>query len=185
MENYIRKLEKKVKFSAVKSKNKKTGKKIDTTNWKEFNVSKLFEITGTKTTPLFDLETTYGYGQFPYVTTRATNNSVAGFYSHSTEKGNVLVADSAVTGFVSYQATDFTASDHVELLKPKFKMNKHTALFLRTVFMKGSYKYDYGRKFNQNRIKDTNLLLPATKDGSPDWQYMENYIKSLPYSHYI
>lgn len=25
------------------------------------------------------------------------------------------------------------------------------------------------------------IKLPATSDGEPDWQWMENYIKSLPY----
>ncbi|MDR1543235.1 MAG: restriction endonuclease subunit S, partial [Prevotellaceae bacterium] len=154
-------------------------------NWKEFEVCRLFDVSGTKTTPLYDLETMYGQGEFPYVTTRATNNGIAGYYDHKTEQGNVLVADSAVVGYVSYQAEDFTASDHVELLKPKFELNKYTALFLRTVLMKGSYKYAYGRKFNQDRIRATKLLLPAISETQPDWDFMENYIKSLPYADNI
>ena len=167
------------------TKNEKNSIPLDFSNWKEFETSTLFDVTGTKTTPLYDLETMYGQGEFPYVTTRATNNGIAGYYDHKTERGNVLVADSAVVGYVSYQAEDFTASDHVELLKPKFELNKHIALFLRTVLMKGSYKYAYGRKFNQDRIRATKLLLPAISDKHPDWQFMENYIKSLPYADNI
>ncbi|GHV60794.1 hypothetical protein FACS1894195_0180 [Bacteroidia bacterium] len=169
----------------VITKNKRNSIVLDFSNWKEFEVHKLFEVTGTKTTPLYDLETMYGQGDYPYITTRATNNGVAGYYDHTTEKGNILVADSAVIGYVSYQAEDFSASDHVELLMPKFELNKYIAMFLRTVFMKGSYKYAYGRKFNQDRIRATKLLLPAISDSEPDWQFMENYIKSLPYSDNI
>lgn len=35
-----------------------------------------------------------------------------------------------------------------------------------------------------DRIKDTIIKLPAQKVGQkyiPDWKYMENYIKALPY----
>lgn len=167
------------------TKNEKGATPLDCSNWKEFKVSNLFDVRGTKTTPLYDLETMYGQGEFPYVTTRATNNGIAGYYDYKTERGNVLVADSAVIGYVSYQAEDFTASDHVELLKPKFELNKYTALFIKTVLMKGSYKYAYGRKFNQDRIRATKLLLPAISDKQPDWQFMENYIKSLPYADNI
>lgn len=169
----------------IDTKNTRQDKAIDISKWKEFAVDDLFDVTGTTTTTLYDLETTFGAGNFPYLTTRATNNGVSGFYDHSTESGNVLVADSAVTGFVSYQEDAFTASDHVELLKPKFELNKKRALFIRTIFMVGSYKYAYGRKFNQNRIKATNLLLPVDSKGNPDWQSMETYIESLPYSEYI
>jgi hypothetical protein len=167
---------------SILTKNNKGENKLYTSNWKEFSTADLFDVDGTKTTPLFELETTYGEGDYPYITTRATNNSVAGFYDYKTEKGNVLIIDSAVLGFASYQENDFSASDHVELLKPRFNMNKYIALFIKTIFMKGAYKYAYGRKFNQERIKNTKLLLPVDKNNNPDWQYMENYIKSLPYA---
>jgi len=164
---------------------KRSHKAPDTTEWKEFKVEKLFDVTGSSTTTVFDLETIHGSGSYPYLTTRATNNAVTGFYDYSTEEGNVLVADSAVTGYVSYQESAFTASDHVEVLKPKFDLNKYSALYLRTIFMVGSYKYAYGRKFNQIRIRATRLLLPIDKNGEPDWAYMEKYIQSLPYSEYL
>ncbi len=185
MESYIKELESNVNFKNITTINKPTDQLINMKNWKEFDVTDLFDISGTKTTPLYDLETMYGSGDYPYITTRATNNGVAGYYDYKTEQGNVLVVDSAVTGYVSYQENDFTASDHVELLKPKFNLNKYIALFIKTIFMKGAYKYAYGRKFNQNRIKATKLLLPSKKDGTPDFEFMENYIKSLPYGDKI
>ena len=151
--------------------------------WGIFNLVDLFNISGSKTTPLLELEE-YGKGEFPFVTTQATNNGVEGFYNFSTELGNVLTVDSAVLGYCSYQSYNFSASDHVEILKPKFEMTKYVAMFLVTIMNLEKYRYNYGRKCSQSRMKKIAIKLP-TKDGKPDFVYMENYIKSLPYSESI
>ena len=39
----------------------------------------------------------------------------------------------------------------------------------------------YGHAYLMDRIKDTIVKLPVDTDGNPDWQFMENYIKALPY----
>ena len=149
--------------------------------WKAFKLTDLFDVSGTRTTSLDELER-HGSGEYPYVTTRATNNSVAGFYNYATEKGGVLVVDSAVLGYCSYQHTDFSASDHVEKLTPRFSMNPYIALFLTTVINLEHHRYNYGRKASQERLESGYLKLPSTPDGTPDWQFMENFIKSMPYS---
>ena len=76
-------------------------------NWKLFQFSKIFNITGSKTTPILELEE-YGRGEYPYVTTQASNNGVEGFYNHYTEDGEVLTIDSAVLGYCSYQPYNFS-----------------------------------------------------------------------------
>jgi hypothetical protein len=151
-----------------------------TEKWRLFQLHKLFKITGTKTTPLLELEE-YGKGAYPYVTTQATNNGVEGFYDYYTEEGNVLTVDSAVLGCCSYQPVNFSASDHVEKLIPKFKMNQYTALFLTTIINQEQYRYNYGLKCSQTRMKRQQIKLPS-KNGEPDFDFMEDFIKSLPYS---
>jgi hypothetical protein len=42
-------------------------------------------------------------------------------------------------------------------------------------------KYAYGRGVIENRYKETIIKLPS-KNWQPDFEFMENYIKSLPYS---
>jgi restriction endonuclease S subunit len=153
---------------------------LSTTDWHYFKLTDLFCIIGTRTTPLIELEE-YGHGVYPYVTTQATNNGVGGFYDHFTETGNVLVIDSAVLGYCSYQEQNFSASDHVEKLTPKFDMNRYIALFLTTVLNLEQYRYSYGRKASQGRLKRIRIKLPS-KNTKPYWQFMEDYIKSLPYS---
>lgn len=156
---------------------------LNTEKWQLFQLRKLFEITGTKTTPLLELEE-YGKGQYPYVTTQATNNGVEGFYDYYTEQGNVLTVDSAVLGYCSYQPLSFSASDHVEKLIPKFKLNKYIALFLVAIINQEQYRYNYGLKCSQTRMKKSQIKLPS-KNGEPDFEFMENYVKSLPYSSSI
>lgn len=149
-------------------------------NWSLFEIRDLFTITGSKTTPLIELME-YGEGKYPYVTTQATNNGVEGFYNYHTENGNVLTVDSAVLGFCSYQPLPFSASDHVEKLIPKFELNKDIAMFLTTIINQEQYRYNYGRKCSQTRMKGRSIKLPS-KNKQPDFEYMENFIKSLPYS---
>lgn len=158
-------------------------KKLNIYDWQEFSVAKLFNVVGTKTTKIDDLEN-YGIGIYPYVTTQSLNNGVEKHYNYYTEEGNVLTIDSAVLGFCTYQKTNFSASDHVEKLIPKFNLNKYIALFFVTLFNNECYKYSYGRKSNQKKIKKTILKLPA-KNNEPDWQFMEDYIKSLQFADRI
>jgi hypothetical protein len=151
---------------------------------KAFKIDDLFEVSGTTTTKIHELNL-YGHGNFPYITTQSSNNGVEGFYNYYTEKGNVLVIDSAAAGFCSYQEHNFSASDHVEKLVPRFSLNKYIGLFIVTMINLDKYRYNYGRKCNQKKIKDALIKLPADSAGSPDWQFMENYIKALPYSDKI
>lgn len=51
--------------------------------------------------------------------------------------------------------------------------------------MKEKYKWSYGRKPKNNKVYDTIIKLPVDEKGEPDWVFMENYIKSLPYGDRI
>ncbi|MFH1048130.1 MAG: N-6 DNA methylase [Patescibacteria group bacterium] len=152
-------------------------KNIDIKTWKQIEIHKIFNVIGSKTTPKKKLEE-IGQGEYPYVTTRAKNNGIDSYYNFYTDKGNVLTIDSATIGYCSYQKKDFTASDHVEKLIPKFKMTDNIAIFLQTLLNKEQFRYSYGRKFNQTRIENTKILMPF-KNNEPDWKFMDQYIKNI------
>ncbi|WP_300753159.1 N-6 DNA methylase [uncultured Brachyspira sp.] len=162
--------------------------KLNINNWNYFNLTELFKIKGSKTTPPDDIPN-LNNGIYPYVTTQASNNGVSGFYDFYTEEGNVITIDSAVLGYAAYQEFPFLASDHVEKLIPKFLLNPYIAMFLVTILNKEQYRYGYGRKASQKRLKKSHIKLPSILNENnkyePDWEYMENYIKSLPYSSSI
>lgn len=153
---------------------------LNVSEWKLFPLNDIFTITGSKTTSKQELQE-IGNGMFPNVTTQATNNGVDAFYDTYTEDGNILTVDSAVLGYCAFQPIRFSASDHVEKLTPKFKMNNYVAMFFVTILNMEKYRYNYGRKASQTRMKQISVRLPE-KDGNPDFGFMENYIKSLNYS---
>ncbi len=160
--------------------------KVEDWKWFDyFGKNGLFEITGSKTTPKDILEES-SKGSYPYVTTQAVNNGIEGYFNIATENGGVFTVDSAVLGFCAYQEKDFSASDHVEKLIPKFSCNKYIAMFLTTLINREQYRYNYGRKASQTKLKSSKIKLPATTNEQgetvPDWQWMEDYIKGLPYS---
>src|SRR5699024_9459949 len=41
------------------------------------------------------------------------------------------------------------------------------------------YRWAYGRKWRPARMVDSEIFLPATPEGQPDWDFMEEYMKSL------
>ena len=149
--------------------------------WRTYSVPDLFDVSGTQTTPLADLNA-IGFGPYPYVTTQATNNGVADYFNRCTEDGGVITVDSAVLGFASYQPAPFSASDHVEKLTPQFPMNAYLAMFLVATLNANQFRFSYGRKASQTRLREMTLDLPALPDGKPDFAIMEEYVSTLPFS---
>ncbi len=89
-------------------------------------------------------------------------------------------------GEAFYQAEPFWASDDVNILYADgWEMNKYNALFIVTVIKANRYRFSYGRKWTLEKMKDTILKLPQAEDGTPDFSYMEEYIKALPYGDRI
>ena len=152
--------------------------------WGEFKITDLFEIYGSKTTPRSKLEK-IGIGKYPYITTQATNNGIAGYYDYFTERENCLTIDSAVLGTCFYQNENFSASDHVEILKPKFDLDKNLAIFLCAIINKNIeiYGYSYTKKRSQTAIKKEKIYLPIDKFKKLNFDLMSNFIKEIQKSH--
>ncbi len=126
-------------------------------------------------------------GLIPYVTRTTTNNGVEfyvkrkGYSEKQIQKGNVITI--GAEGLVAfYQESDFITGNKVNILSNK-NLNKYNAIYLSTIInyeIKG--KFNYGRAIVQTRLKKLVIKLPTDNSGNPDWQFMEEYIKSLPYS---
>lgn len=153
--------------------------RVDISNWKTVRLSELFEITGSKTTDKNELNFVED-GEYPYITTKATNNGVDGFTHQRTEEGGCLTVDSATNGICFFQKLNFTASDHVEKLIPKFNMTENVALFISTVInVEGKIlNYEYNEKRSQKALKKETIYLPF-KDNNLDFAFMDNYIEKL------
>ncbi len=83
-----------------------------------------------------------------------------------------------------YVEGEFTASDEISIFKHP-KLNLYNGLFLATVITNNKHKYTFGRKAFFNKFSKDVIYLPVDKNNKPDWEFMENYIKSLPYAKSI
>jgi hypothetical protein len=84
-----------------------------------------------------------------------------------------------------YRNYQFACDDNILVLFSKFESNRYISLFMATVIGADKYRYAYGRQYRQKNFREHTIKLPVDSNGDPDWQYMENYIKALPYSDKI
>lgn len=88
-------------------------------------------------------------------------------------------------GYSNYIDHDFIGSTTLSVGRNE-KLNKHNAMFIVTILDKERYRYSFGRKYKTNLTK-INIKLPARENEQgetiPDWEFMENYIKTLPYGN--
>lgn len=98
----------------------------------------------------------------------------------------ITVSNDGSVGFAFFQNKEFTCSHSVNPLYLKdHELNPYIALFLCTIIEKERFRWAYGRKWRPVRMPSSKIKLPVTSGGTPDWQFMEDYIKSLPYSRNI
>lgn len=154
--------------------------KLDISTWKWFKYSYLFNIErgrGARETDIVE------DGMYPIVTSIDSNNGWSGFTNNVPKHdGNVIsVARNGSVGESYYQPIPFCSTEDVHVFNPKFDLNPYIAQFLIPLIKKEKFRYNYGRKWGLARMKDSLIMLPA-KSEEPDFEFMENYIKSLPFS---
>lgn len=201
MEDYIKSLHHKPITTKVKADNVK---ELDVYNWEEFKVSDLFDrIYKAKAhTKEEVVEVDKG---IHFVSRTDCNNGVDITVDKDTryeglEEANcITIGDTTATVF--YQNERFIAGDHMVVLRANW-LNLKRGLFFRTLFAQEGIRYCYGRAYRMDLIKSTLLKLPIQRDNDgtpviddnrtysdsgyiPDWQFMEDYINSLPYSDRI
>ena len=124
--------------------------------------------------------------EYFYVGAKKDANGVmtqCGYEESLISKGNCVIFicnGEGSVGYSNYMDRDFMASGDL-ILGYGDKINQYTGLFLCTILDRERPKYSFGRKYGKY-VKGTKILLPTTSDNTPDWKFMENYIKSLPYS---
>lgn len=82
------------------------------------------------------------------------------------------------------QEEPFYSGRDLYLLIPLYPMSKLAKLFCITVLKANKYRYSYGRQANIT-LPYLELMLPVNAEGAPDFDFMENYMKSLPYGDRI
>lgn len=180
--------------------------KIEIEKWKEFSVSSLLTIIdgcGITKEEIEDNE-----GELNAVQSGEGNNGVLGRIDKDycilqnyaiSEKPCLTVARSGSAGFVSYQPDGCVVGDSAKiLLLPDDVADEKVYLFIQTILTSIRFKYAYGRKVTREKYLNEIIKLPivyqtngkpyidkthrfSSKGFVPDWEYMKNYISSLPY----
>lgn len=175
LDNYYQK----IKTSQIP---KKLELRID--KWKLFKMDEIFKFSKGKRLTKADMT----IGNLNYIGAISDNNGIRQFIEEQpTHKGNCITVNyNGSVGEAFYQRDDFWASDDVNVLMLKNqRLNKNIGLFLCTIIKANKYKFGYGRKWTLEKMKSTEIALPIDSASYPDWTFMENFIKQLPYSDKI
>lgn len=155
---------------------------LNVESWKEFIIEDYFDVfLSSGDLKLDDCEP----GNIPLISSGSTNNGVVGYIDEKGDgkaqifKANCITVDMFCNAF--YQDKDFYAVSHgrVNILCPKFKFNLQIGLFICSLIKKEQFKYSYGRAVYSSEIARMIIKLPSVENGLPDWDFMEQYIKSL------
>lgn len=150
-----------------------------TQGWKFFTLGDLFDLKKGKRLTKANMKE----GQLPFIGSIDNNNGVSAYVGQKAiHKGNTITVNyngSVAEAF--YQPDDFWASDDVNVLYPKFKLTPKIAIFMTTIIRLEKYRFNYGRKWHLERMKQSPIMLPVTKSEDPDWKFMASYIDSLPF----
>lgn len=153
---------------------------IKSIHWSWFSISQLFYIKKGRRLTKANMVT----GSTPYIGAIDSNNGYRQRIDVSPiHDGNTISVNyngSVAEAF--FQPLPFWASDDVNVLYPKFKLNVYNALFICSIIRLEKYRFNYGRKWHLERMNATRIRLPSNEKGDPDFLLMENYIKSLPFS---
>lgn len=162
---------------------------LKTKEWQWFTIddgtkNSLFSVVAGK----YHYPSEYSNGNTPYLSATAVNNGVGNKIDLDAEfEGNVVTTEKVgCTSF--YQPKPFCATSDVNIITCKrHKINTYIGLFLASVIdFNENFRWTYGRQCRVGDTKTIRIKLPATKNAQgeyePDWQWMEDYIKGLPYS---
>lgn len=161
-------------------------KKIDISAWKEFQVGQLFDILNGK--GITKNEIYEHQGSLPAIQSGEEDFGRIGYLDYdycvsqkyTISRGACLtVARSGSSGYVGFQSAQCVVGDSAKILEPKFEANKERLLFIRALLMVNKAKYAYTDKVTRENYERDVIYLPVLADGTPDWQYMEDYIRKI------
>ena len=157
---------------------------IDFSKWKDFPIKKFFDISKGKRLTKTDMVD----GNINYVGASAFNNGITAKIGNDNEindSNTITVCYNGSVGQAFFQTEPYWATDDVNILTPKFALNKYIALFFTSIIRHVGQNYAFVDKWVIETMRSSIIKLPVNEKGDADFDYMENFIKSLPYGKYI
>ncbi|PKD97976.1 hypothetical protein CW717_09845 [Macrococcoides caseolyticum] len=151
--------------------------------WLPFELSDSRYFTLTSSTCFIDATNIKNLGEqiYPYITRTEKNNGIAKFISqqkHPINKGNVITIG-LDTQTVFYQEYDFYTGQNIQVLNVK-NLTKNIGLFLIPLIKDSLMYLNWGGNgATLGRLKRKKIMLPVNQNNEPDYEYMDQYVKSL------
>ena len=205
--DWMERFMKSLKHKPIKTGNNKKLSDVNASTWKEFYLHKLFNTS--MGNGIDAIATTNDNPKFNYVSRDSNGNGVVGFVDEVEGQkpfpagAMSLALGGSFLGSCFIQKEPFYTAQNVGILQEKEPLSIHTKLFISTLIRNEcKIKYQaFGRELNSHFRKDFTLKLPVLMNGNdyiidsekkysklgfiPDWKWMEDYIKSLPYGDRI
>ncbi len=154
---------------------------VNINDWKRFKLGGeegLFNIVKGKRLTKADMIE----GDTPFIGSSTKNNGITNYIGNSENihEGNLItVAYNGSVGQAFYQKEKFIASDDVNVFYPKFDLNEDIAMFLCPLIKKTGERFKYIDKWKKEDMETAVIKLPVNEKGTPNWQYMEEYIRNI------
>ena len=155
--------------------------------WQSFKIDDIFTLQKCRCNSAIDLLT--DGDEIFYIGAKKSENGVMQKVMREeslVSEGNciVFIGDGqGSVGYATYQPDEFIGSSTLTC-GYNLHLDKYNALFIVTILDMERFRYSFGSKYGKETIKKTKIELPS-KNGEPDFNYMGNFIKSLPYSALI
>lgn len=146
--------------------------KVDISTWKNFEIGSLFDIVkGTRLT-----KANMKPGDIRFIGSSAMNNGWTRSIKndeHLHPANTLTVCYNGSVGETFYQDAPFWASDDVNVLYPKFKMNERIGMFIAPLIRAVGQRYAFVDKWRMEVMEHGEIKLPVDTEGIPNWAYMD------------
>lgn len=154
---------------------------IDVKTWKEFHVGDLFDVSR----PMVRSQVQYEEGDVPFVASGNYNNGVIKWCKQKEDeildpKGCISV--SPLDGAAFYQPKAFLGrggAGSAILLLHNDSLTEMSGLFIATILKCALTKFSYNDQINSQTILAQTIKLPITKEGKPDYKYMDACMRDI------
>lgn len=189
MEKYIRHLHSHRISTSIKSQ----CKEVNLSEWKQFRLVDLFNISRGNGLSRVSLDDGDDNG-INFISRQSYDNGVNSVVEplenvEPFDSGCITVAlGGEYLGSAFVQLKPFYTGAHMAVLTPKNnKMTLFAKLFICTLIrFESKIKYcAFGRELDTHIDREFSIKLPVTTTGAPDWNWIDDYMQSLPYSDRI
>lgn len=148
--------------------------------WKVFKYTDLFKLEKARGPKISEVKNITG--STAYISATSENNGVKCFCNVKPEHEGKRITCGHL-GDCFYQEAPFIGSNIV-IMNPKFPINRQIGLFIITILNQNKFLFSYagGGVAGLSKLSKMSLSLPVTSESQPDYDLMERYINSLPYS---